>query len=124
MLMPLKALHLWLLDGDAEWSYQAGFPAYDRYVLLFRAFRVANQIYYCLLLTGGAIGIFMLWRRRVHAVHPDCWLGLALAAYTTAISMVFSGQIRFHFPVMPWIIMFVGVTVVWLVERQYGLSRR
>jgi 4-amino-4-deoxy-L-arabinose transferase-like glycosyltransferase len=48
------------------------------------------------------------WR----TLSPYAVTGYALAAYFTAISIVFSGQSRFHFPVMPWFAMYAAWVIV------------
>ncbi|MEP6878259.1 MAG: hypothetical protein ABI865_05375, partial [Nitrosospira sp.] len=44
--------------------------------------------------------------------------------YLTAISIVFSGQPRFHFPVMPWVIMYAAWSVGVLCMRVPSRSLR
>lgn len=123
-LMPLKLMRLWATDGEAIWSYETGAPAFARAPGLFRAVRYANQAYYMALLAGFAVASVVLLRRAWAAGRR--WLGLVdwwllpfgIAAYPSGIALVFSGQSRFHYPVMP----FVCMTCGWLVV--YGLSRR
>ncbi|WP_255504531.1 hypothetical protein [Novosphingobium sp. EMRT-2] len=57
-------------------------------------------------------------RRRARAgLRPIDWwvLPYGIALYPSAIAMVFSGQSRFHYPVMP----FVCVTAGWLLARWF-----
>lgn len=112
MLMPLKVFRLWAPDGEAEWFYQRGSPIYDSYSLVFRAVRVANQGLYAAILLLAVPSAWVLWRRR-REMSPWAWAGLAFCLFTTAISMVFSGQSRFHFSLMP----FVAGYAAWTLAR-------
>ena len=116
LLVPRKIWRLWAPDGEAEWSYQAGFKHYDDYWMIFRAVRAFNQLYYMCL-----IALFILstiyFVRQWRALSPYVATGYILAVYTTAISIVFSGQSRFHFPLMPWVAMYAA----WAIT-QWGLG--
>ncbi|MCW1429451.1 ArnT family glycosyltransferase [Novosphingobium sp. JCM 18896] len=128
-LMPLKLLRLWGPDGEAVWNYETGAPAYARAPGLFRAVRYANQAYYLALLAGFGLAFAVLLRRAWMAGRR--WLGLVdwwllpfgIAAYPSVIAMVFSGQSRFHYPVMPFVCMTCGwLAVFWLTRRQRSLA--
>ena len=69
---------------------------------------------------GAAGGVIELRRRLATGRRPIDWwvLPYGIALYPSAIAMVFSGQSRFHYPVMP----FVCVTAGWLLAR--WLERR
>jgi len=120
-LMPMKFVKLWGPDGEAIWSYEEGSPAWDDHAALFKAVRWANQGWYWLLLLGfGAAAVIQL-RRRWGNGRPlfDWWLlPYGIAAYPTAICLVFSGQTRFHYPAMP----FIAMAAAWFVAD--WLSRR
>ncbi|WP_232492614.1 glycosyltransferase family 39 protein [Novosphingobium kaempferiae] len=118
-LLPKKFLRLWLPDGEAEWAYQGGAPGYERFELAYRAVRVLNQGYYVLLMAGFAVAFFvMIARRRRDGQRWIGWwlLPYGIALYPTLICLVFSGQSRFHYPVMPWVCMTVG----WLAMTTLG----
>lgn len=112
-LLPRKFLALWLRDGEAEWFYQRGFAAYNSNVTLFRAVRVLNQGYYFLLLALAAPCIWLLIRQRLPGASSWAHAGIALFVFFTLISLVFSGQSRFHFSLMP----FVAIYAAWTVKR-------
>lgn len=115
-LMPLKLFRLWAPDGEAEWGYQSGAPIYPSTYVLFRMVRILNQGFYVLLLAGFAWAAALLFsgRERIAQARWGEWmLCYAVVLYPTAIAAVFSGQSRFHFPVMPFIIMVCG----WLLVR-------
>ena len=110
ILIPRKIWRLWAPDGESEWSYQAGYKWYDEYWIFFRSVRVLNQAYYALL-----IGLFLLsaiyFLHRHRMMSPYAVTGYTLVAYFTAISIVFSGQSRFHFPLMPWVAIYAAWTI-------------
>ena len=115
-LLPLKTVHLWGPDGEAEWFYQRGFAGYERWAPVFRAVRVLNQGYYVLMLLFAAPSMWLLLRGR----GPTDWAhaGLALCVAFTLISLLFSGQSRFHFSLMPFLAAYAAWSVVRLAERR------
>jgi len=120
-LMPAKAARLWLPDGEAMWAYEGGAPAFAAHRQLFWAARYANQAYYALLMLGFAAAFVTFamtrWRRRERLV--DWWLlPYGIAAYPTAIALVFSGQSRCHYPVMPFVCMACGGLLAMLLTRK------
>lgn len=113
-LIPLKIFRLWAPDGESEWFWQRGFKAYDRYEFWFRVVRVVNQVYYVALIVGFLIAGYLLFSGWLKAPKSkiDWWaLPYFVALFPTAIAVVFSGQSRFHFPIMPFIMMVNG----WLI---------
>lgn len=116
-LMPKKVFRLWAPDGESEWFYQSGYASYDEHVGVFRSIRIINQVYYVFLLFGFVVTGFALAadRERRAATLPGWrWLPYLVALFPTLIALVFSGQSRFHFPVMPLVMMTVG----WLLMRK------
>ncbi len=124
-LLPRKIWRLWAPDGEAEWAYQSGFSNYDNHRLLFRLARVLNQAYYTLLITIGLMAAPLFLFRRVNRhISPWSLFGFALALYTSAISLLFSGQSRFHFPVMPFVTMYCGwMFHSWVTRNEIELGR-
>jgi hypothetical protein len=110
-LMPLKIFHLWAIDGEAEWFFQSGYKNYDQWRGIFRCVRVLNQAYYAAICT---LAIFTIWRllRTPSLVSPWASTGAMLCIYFTLISVVFSGQSRFHFCLMPFVIIYAAATIV------------
>jgi hypothetical protein len=106
-LLPKKVFHLWAPDGESEWFYQRGYAGYDAHVLFFRALRVLNQAYYVVLLLLAVPAMWLVPRREAWAAS-----GVALMVYTTLVSIVFSGQSRFHASLMPFIALYAGWTLV------------
>jgi 4-amino-4-deoxy-L-arabinose transferase-like glycosyltransferase len=107
-LIPLKIWALWAKDGEAEWGYEAGYPRYQQERYIFRSVRWINQIFYGFLLVGALFAIVPILRNRQTLAWPWVFFGYCFMFYLTAISIVFSGQPRFHFPAMPWVIMYAA----------------
>ena len=115
-LMPLKVWRLWGPDGEGLWAYETGSPAWRAAPLAFRVLRGVNQILYWAMLALFLIAPLRLFRRR----GIDWWLlTYGVAAYPTAIAMVFSGQSRFHYPAMP----FVVVIAAWWIADEARRAR-
>jgi hypothetical protein len=106
-LIPAKIKGLWVGDGESEWLYQRGYSGYEAHRGLFRAARVVNQLFYWVLLLGALASLPALIRER-RVLPTWCFSGWALFAYFTAISMVFFGQSRFHFGLMPFVILYAA----------------
>lgn len=117
-LIPLKVWHLWAKNGEAEWAYQAGYQYYQQYRHVFRTIRWVNQIFFALLLVGSFAAVFILINNRDKVAWPWVLIGYSLMIYLTLISIVFSGQSRFHFPAMPWIIMYAAWALAMFLRRQ------
>jgi hypothetical protein len=121
-MMPLKIWWLWAPDGEAEWAYQAGFARYDEHAMVFRLVRLLNQAFYVAILIAFAISAPMAGRRGV----PSSWLFLSygFAVYVTIIAIVFSGQSRYHFPVMPWVMIGAAWSAMELLRRWSSSTAR
>ncbi|WP_353226388.1 glycosyltransferase family 39 protein [Novosphingobium sp.] len=122
-LIPLKLWHLWGPDGEGQWAYETGSRAFTAAPHAFLAVRAVNQLWYWLLLVAFAVAPFHLIRARMAAGQGviDWWLiAYAVALFPTAIAVVFSGQSRFHYPVMPFVCIIAG----WLVADWCARRRR
>lgn len=102
-LIPHKVWRLWAPDGEAEWQFQAGSTSYSTHTSLFRSVRVLNQFYYASIVMLALLFPLLHVRKRISVSNRWIWLGYLLAIITTAISVAFSGQSRYHFPVMPFL---------------------
>ena len=119
-LMPMKLLRLWGPDGEGQWAYETDSAGYRAAPFAFTLLRAANQLWYFALLGLFAIAAVLMIRMRRAAGERvmDWWvLPYGIALYPSAIAMVFSGQSRFHYPVMPFVCMAAGwVLAVWLTR--------
>lgn len=118
-LMPWKAWRLWAYDGETEWIYQAGHAGYAEHRLAFRTVRALNQAYYGLLLVAGVWGMWRLCRWR----EPHSLAVPFMIVFFTALSMVFSGQSRYHAPLMPFVIAYAAWALLAL-HRRHAERRR
>lgn len=120
-LMPLKLFRLWGPDGEGQWAYETGSPAWKAAPWAFTLLRAANQLWYFALLgLFAAAAILMIRKRRASGERVIDWwlLPYGIALYPSAIGMVFSGQSRFHYPVMPFVCMAAAwVLAEWLTRR-------
>jgi hypothetical protein len=112
LLVPLKILRFWLPDGESEWFYQRGFAAYDKYMILFRAVRILNQAYYFLLATLALPTVWRLLQRRALNATPWAQSGVVLFGFFTLVAVVFSGQSRHHFALMPYVAIYAAWTLL------------
>jgi 4-amino-4-deoxy-L-arabinose transferase-like glycosyltransferase len=119
ILIPEKVWRLWAPDGESEWAYQSGFKHYDEHVVLFRFVRGLNQLYYACLMVLFALSALPFLRQR-NTLSPYAGTGYILAAYFTGISVVFSGQSRFHFPLVPYI----SMCAAWMIAQWMRRSAR
>jgi hypothetical protein len=120
-LMPMKLFRLWGPDGEGQWAYETGSPAWKAAPWAFTLLRAANQLWYFALLGLFALAaVLMIRKRRTEGARVIDWwlLPYGIALYPSAIAMVFSGQSRFHYPVMPFVCMAAGwVLAIWLERR-------
>ena len=107
-LMPKKLFRLWAPDGESEWIFQAGYPSYNENKTLFRSIRIINQIYYTLII----VCFFFAWRLWLTPTEPSTWTVPLMLAFFSVLSMVFSGQSRYHAPMMPFVIAFAAWSVL------------
>jgi hypothetical protein len=120
-LMPMKLFRLWGPDGEGQWAYETNSAGYRAAPFAFTMLRAANQLWYFALLGLFAVAaVLMIRKRRAGRERVIDWwvLPYGIALYPSAIAMVFSGQSRFHYPVMPFACMAAGwVLAVWLERR-------
>jgi hypothetical protein len=121
-LIPMKIWRLWAPDGEGEWWYQLGFSHYYKYAVAFRVARVLNQAFYGAMLVGFALAVIRLARGAGDGL-PWATLGLSIALYVTMVSVVFSGQSRLHFPVVPWVFTYVGWVLGSWVESRLAMKK-
>ena len=73
------------------------------------------QNYYMCIMAAFLISLFILFTRGGSGPVPT--LGLWIIAYFSAIYMVTIGISRFHFPLIPWILMYVASLFQWTAMR-------
>jgi 4-amino-4-deoxy-L-arabinose transferase-like glycosyltransferase len=73
------------------------------------------QNYYLCTMAAFAVSLPVLFAKRGSRSVPT--LGLYIIAYFSAICMVTIGISRFHFPLIPWILMYVASLFEWTASR-------
>ncbi len=120
-LMPKKAMYLWIKDSDGFWGLGLTYPASEGRI---RIVQWANQGFYLLILLLAipclVAGLTGLLRRGKPASGQLLFLFL-MPAFTTLTAILFSGQVRYHFPAMPFLITAAAWTVVAWLEKRKGL---
>jgi hypothetical protein len=119
-LLPRKFFYLWAPDGEGEWAYQQGYAGYEEYRPWFRAVRILNQAYYFVLLGGFGAALILLGSRVAGGRGRVDWWAVpyALAVNYTLISLVFSGQSRFHYSLTPFMAAACGWLIVVCASRE------
>ena len=117
-----KMVLVWRKDSDAFWSMHESYPNEERGWTIVAVF---DQLYYFALLAlalpalvVGARGIL----RRDADIARLALLG-CMPAFVTLTAFVFTGQIRYHFPAMPFLAIGAGWTLTRLVSRRSGYGR-
>jgi 4-amino-4-deoxy-L-arabinose transferase-like glycosyltransferase len=110
-LLPRKLARLWIPDGESEWYYQDGFPGFQAWSSAFRAVRIFNQAYYFAIWLMALRAGWLLLANRAKAC-PWVTMGFGLCVYLSLISLVFSGQPRFHYALMPMVSIYAAWTLV------------
>ena len=113
-LMPKKIFRLWAPDGEGEWWYQDTL-FYQQHWVWFRFARFINQVFYTVMLF---LFPFALWKLATRRADPVTYLGVAVVLVFTLISMIFSGQSRYHFPAMPFVLAYAAWFVIGLTARR------
>ena len=107
-LIPKKFFRLWAPDGEAEWFYQDT-PFHEQHKIAFKVARYGNQAFYVL---AVCLFPFALWGLVSRRAGPAAYLGLAAICVFTFISIVFSGQSRYHAPLMPFVLAYAAWVLV------------
>lgn len=121
-LMPVKAFALWAKDTDAFWGLQGSYPQAATPIRLVAG---ANQAFYLAVLLASLpclwTGLVGLFRRQQSAALLILFL---MPSFVTLVAIVFTGQIRYHFPAMPFLIVAAAWTLTqWRSARMTGHAR-
>lgn len=125
-LWPAKLWHLYGRDGDGfDWN-MAGISAEKDGLRTFvwRAAQVNGIYYWALMLMSGAGFVhFALTRPWLRGDSASAMLPFWLTALFTGVYLVYFGDPRFHFPVMPWVAMYSAWLISLLSSGQSGAMR-
>ena len=126
---PLETIKLWprkfwyLYGKDVEgisWN-EMGIPATpdSGSKMTFYILKVVAQAYYMFIVMAFLLAIIVLgFGHKGQAGSPSAplYLGLWIIAYFTMVHLFTFGDSRFHFPVMPWMVMYSGILAEMLVK--------
>lgn len=86
----------------------------------FTIIRIIAQLYYLLIGIGFFLAILVLPRlRKININHrPLSVLGLGIICYFTFIVLMTFGNSRFHFVMIPWMVIYIGVLIDALVRPE------
>ena len=114
---PKKVAILWTKDSDAFWSLKASHP---RLALPLTAAQALNQLFYLAILALAAFCAFVAARALIRREEATMPLGLlfCMPAFVSLIAFGFTGQIRYHYPAMPFLIVAAGWTLALLLLRR------
>jgi 4-amino-4-deoxy-L-arabinose transferase-like glycosyltransferase len=105
-LWPKKLFYLYRSDVDGFYYTMGMIPDLSRTMhLLYVALRVWAELYYFFVM-----GLALFCWRVVRNGSRPYRLGVYVILYFTAICLVFFGNARYHFPVIPWVAMYAGVS--------------
>ena len=115
-MMPKKAAILWVKDSDGFWGLKGSYPAQERALTLAQW---ANQAWYMaiLLLAIPALWFGMKgWLMKRDERERQLLILFLMPVFCTLTAIVFTGQIRYHYPAMPFLIAAAG----WAIARWMG----
>jgi 4-amino-4-deoxy-L-arabinose transferase-like glycosyltransferase len=105
-LWPKKLLYLYRSDIDGFY-YSMGMmrDLSGRMMHAYVGLRIFAELYYFFIIGLAAISLPKIWNSPIRPQR----LGIYVILYFTAICLVFFGNARYHFAVMPWIAMYAGI---------------
>lgn len=111
-----KVTLLWLKDGDGFWPVQRSHP---QLATVWRVAQGINQIFYFAALAVGTFGFGLsaraAWRREGSAT---LLVAAAMPVFCTAIAFGFSGQTRYHYAAMPFLMIASGSVLSRFLDRR------
>ncbi len=115
--MPRKVMLLWRKDTDGFWSFDASYPAWHWVV---RAAQIGNQGYYLLVLLLSIPCAFVAARAIIKRGAPLMPLGLlfCMPVFVSLVAAVFTGQIRYHYPAMPYLFLAASWTLIGVLRSR------
>ena len=121
-LLPKKLWHLYSGDREAMSWNEAGLGPTESHKRDFFFLKIIAQLYYTLIIVAFLVFIFALptlqYRNPVQT-RPLPATGLWVVLYFTAICLLTFGDSRFHFLIMPWIVMYVGALADRLIRPEH-----
>ena len=116
--IPHKIKHMWIMDVEGgRLNEREMFNIGNATRRFFYYFKVFSQAYYLLIMAGFAGFLWSLFRKR-STISSIQLLGIISMLYFTAISLVFHGESRYHFPLMPLVIINACAGVAYLLSTR------
>ncbi|WP_020679713.1 glycosyltransferase family 39 protein [Marinobacterium rhizophilum] len=108
--MPRKVLILWTKDTDGFWSFDKSYP---ESIFAIRVIQIINQIYYVLVLWLSLVCIYVAGKALIARDEKLMRLGLlfCMPVFVSLLAAVFTGQIRYHYPAMPYLMISASWTL-------------
>lgn len=115
--MPRKVALLWIKDTDGFWAYD---HSYSDASFLIRSGQIINQIYYLAILLLALPAAFLALLALLRQSESQMKIGLLFCfpVFVSLLAAVFTGQIRYHFSAMPFLIIAAAWTVFWLIDKR------
>ena len=120
-LLPKKFWHLYNADREAISRNEEGLGPTQGNKRVFFLLKGVAQLYYMLIVIAFLVSIVVLpiQRRNRARIRPFPTVGLWIVLYFTGIYLLTFGYSRFHFPMMPWIVMYVGALAETLIRPEH-----
>ncbi|NHO64670.1 hypothetical protein G8770_03815 [Aestuariicella hydrocarbonica] len=121
--MPKKVFILWQKDTDGFWSFQRDYPASTGTIFYLQ---LLNQLYYLAMLALALMAAVAIARAILVRDERLMPLGLLLCMplFVSLISAVFTGQIRYHHPAMPFVMILAAWCLNRMIEYKFNFSGR
>lgn len=106
----IKMALLWRKDSDGFWTLSSTYPSQVAAITLAQA---ANQLFYMAVLALAAVCLWAALKAlaKRDETHRPLALLFCMAAFATLTAFVFTGQIRYHYPAMPFLLVAAGWTL-------------
>lgn len=116
--MPKKVVLLWLKDTDGFWAFDRTYPNATPWI---RMVQYLNQAFYVLVLLLALLAALPALTGMIRRHDEKARLALlyCMPVFVSLLGAVFTGQIRYHFPAMPFLFL---AAAWWLVARGQSSS--
>jgi 4-amino-4-deoxy-L-arabinose transferase-like glycosyltransferase len=109
--MPKKVIKLWIKDTDGFWSFDHSYPQSTAIV---RFAQYVNQTFYTLVLALALACAIVALRSMLMRREDTIRLALlfCMPVFVSLLAAAFTGQIRYHFPAMPFLLVAAAWTLI------------
>jgi len=121
--MPKKVVMLWTKDTDGFWSFDYSFPNGTQAI---RAMQILNQAYYILVLLLALVALGLALKALFRNEHDRLPLLLlfCMPVFVSLLAAAFTGQIRYHFPAMPFLFVAAAWSLTQITQRRRTTTSR